>query len=267
MNKTYKNSKLPFFELTYNQDINGCVKSHIHDKLAIIALSKGEMKLQLKDKDVNLQEKFLAVVNPYEIHSASKQDTQSKGLYALYLDKDWVEVLQNELFEVKTYIPFLKNIINDTKLCQSFLILCKYLFEDDFNFNKEEKIIEFISELMINNCEKQTIELKNKNRFVDDIKNYIDKNYKKNLSLADISKQFLITPFHLIRIFKKELFLTPHQYILNKKINLAKELLSQNIAISEVAITTGFNDQSHLYKYFKQTFSISPKEYQKSLMN
>ena len=36
--------------------------------------------------------------------------------------------------------------------------------------------------------------------------------------------------------------------------------------ISEVALTLGFNDQSHLYKYFKQVFSISPKEYQKSLI-
>jgi AraC-like DNA-binding protein len=188
-------------------------------------------------------------------------------LYALYLDKNWIEILQNEIFEIKSYIPFIQNIIDDRKLYQSFLSLCEYLFTDDFCLNKEEKVIEFISELMIKNCEKKPTKLKHKNILVDDIKNYIDKNITLNLSLEEISKQFLITPFYLIRVFKKELFLTPHQYILNKRVNLAKELLSQNISISEVAFTTGFNDQSHLYKYFKQTFSISPKEYQKSFIN
>jgi AraC-like DNA-binding protein len=38
------------------------------------------------------------------------------------------------------------------------------------------------------------------------------------------------------------------------------------MSISEVALNVGFNDQSHLYKYFKQIFSISPKEYQDSLI-
>lgn len=235
--------------------------------MAIIALDVGKIKLHLKNHDVVLKEKFLAVVNPFEIHRASKQNTQSNGLYALYLDKNWIETLQYELFEIQTYIPFSKTIIDDKSLYHSFIVLCEELFEDNFSFNKEEKIIEFISELMNKNTNKQIIELQNKNILVDDIKDYIDKNIKENLSLDHIAKEFLITSFHLIRVFKKELFLTPHQYILNKKVNLAKELLSQDISISEVALTIGFNDQSHLYKYFKQTFSISPKEYQKSLIS
>ena len=184
------------------------------------------------------------------------------------MNKDWIKKIQNELFTTKSYIPFSQNIIDNTKLYNVFLSLCEELFEDNFSFEKEEKIIEFISELIMKNTDKKITELKSQNIFVDDIKCYIDKSYlDENLNLEDISKEFLISPFHLIRIFKKELLLTPYQYILNKKINLAKELLSQNISISEVALSTGFNDQSHLYKYFKQTFSISPKEYQNSLIN
>ena len=116
---------------------------------------------------------------------------------------------------------------------------------------------------MINNIGKTTIQPTN--ILTCEIKTFIDKNITHNLTLEDISKEFLISPFHLIRLFKKELNLTPYQYILNKKINLAKELLSKGTNIAEVAVLVGFNDQSHLYKYFKQVFSISPKEYQVSL--
>jgi len=264
INKTYKSDKLPFLELTFNKDINGCPKSHIHDKLTIIALKNGNIKLHLKNNELILQKRNIAVINPYQIHCASKMNENSNGLYSLYLDKDWIEELQNNLFGVCESILFVKNIIDDINIYNEFLILCKNLFSDTFSINKEEQIIQFISKLMMQNCDKLVIN--SKNILACDIKTYIDENINSNLSLEDISKQFLITPFHLIRIFKKELNLTPYQYILNQKINLAKELLSKNISISQVSLDTGFNDQSHLYKYFKQTFSISPKEYQKSLI-
>jgi len=222
------------------------------------------MTLHIKESEILLQEKELALINPYEIHSASKKDENSEGLYALYLDKDWIQKLQHELFDNKEYLLFPKVLIESSSIYSSFINLCKNLIENDFNIKKEEEIIEFISNLMIENYDKKS--LLSTNILFCDIKLYIDQNISLNLSLEDISNQFLITPFHLIRIFKKEFKLTPYQYILNQKVNLAKELLLQNISISEVAISAGFNDQSHLYKYFKQIFSYSPKEYQDSFI-
>lgn len=265
INTTYKNSKFPFLELTFNQEINGCPKSHIHDKLTIIALKNGNIKLHLKENELILKEKNISIVNPYQMHSSSKIDKNSYGLYALYLDKNWIEKLQYDLFKVNRYISFPANIIYDRKTYYEFISLCENLFLDDICIKKEEQIIQFISKQMIENCNQSLIQ--SKNILSCDIKNYIDRNISSNLTLEKISKQFLITPFHLIRIFQQELDLTPYQYILNHKVNLAKELLSKNMSISEVALSVGFNDQSHLYKYFKQIFSISPKEYQDSLTN
>jgi len=66
-------------------------------------------------------------------------------------------------------------------------------------------------------------------------------------------------------IFKKEFGLPIHSYILNKKVHLARKLISQNIPISQVAQTAGFFDQSHLNKSFKRVFQLTPKEYQKNI--
>jgi AraC-like DNA-binding protein len=65
-----------------------------------------------------------------------------------------------------------------------------------------------------------------------------------------------------LRVFKKEYSLPIHAYILNQKVHKAKELLSQNIPIVDVAIESGFFDQSHLTKSFKQVFQVTPKQYQ-----
>jgi len=227
-------------------------------------LVSGNISLHLKSGDVNLKEKSLAVINPFQIHSASQKDENSKGLYSLYIDKNWIEKLQYELFQNNEYFLFSEVLLDDKNIYLQFISLCKNIFDDYFCIKKEEDIIEFISKLMIKNYDKKLVI--SKNILFCDIKSYIDKNLSLNMSLEEISKQFLITSFQLIRIFKKELHLTPYQYILNQKVNLAKELLSKNLVISEVALNAGFNDQSHLYKYFKQIFSYSPKEYQDSLI-
>jgi len=65
-------------------------------------------------------------------------------------------------------------------------------------------------------------------------------------------------------VFKKEYGLSPHAYILNLKVNMAKDLLedrNNNKNLSEIALESGFYDQSHLNRNFKKSFAITPKNY------
>jgi len=236
----------------------------LHDKLTLVALENGSLNLNLKDKQFILQKNQLAIINPFEIHSAIKIDKNSSNLYSLYFNISWIVKLQQDIFNTEDYIPFKKPIIYDKKIYIKFINLCQSIFLDGFCIEKEEKIINFLSIIMMENSIKP-ISFSKPDNLAFDIKNYIDSNIDMNLTLEILSKEFLITPFHIIRIFKQEFGLTPYQYILNAKINLSKKLLSQNNSIADVALECGFNDQSHLYKYFKQVFSITPKEYQKSL--
>lgn len=66
---------------------------------------------------------------------------------------------------------------------------------------------------------------------------------------------------HILRVFKKEFGLPIHSYLLNKKVHLAK-----NMPISQVAVESGFFDQSHLIKSFKRVFQLTPKEYQQNIL-
>ena len=97
------------------------------------------------------------------------------------------------------------------------------------------------------------------------IKEYLKDNINEDILLEDISNDMNLSIVHILRIFKKEFGLPIHSYILNKKVHLAKKLISQNIPISQVAQTAGFFDQSHLNKSFKRVFQLTPKEYQKNI--
>ncbi|UQZ88641.1 XRE family transcriptional regulator [Deltaproteobacteria bacterium Smac51] len=71
--------------------------------------------------------------------------------------------------------------------------------------------------------------------------------------------------FHFIRLFRRDTGLTPHQYLLRRRVKLARALLSDRLSIADVALETGFYDQSHLDRYFKKVVGLSPRDYIKSL--
>ncbi len=91
-------------------------------------------------------------------------------------------------------------------------------------------------------------------------KNLLTNNLNEKISLTEISKQLGINKSHFIRIFKKRTGLTPHAYRNLKRIELAKELLKQNRPIRDIAYKTGFSDQSHLNRRFKQFTGFTPNQ-------
>jgi AraC-like DNA-binding protein len=262
--KPSKTKHFTFAEVTYNQTITGCPKSHMHDRLTLVALEKGEVRLYLAEEELILKENEIAIIYPYEIHSALVSQKENDGLYALYVDKSWIEKLQTELYGSKEYILFEKHIVSDKESYYALLDMMNILFEEDSFVSKEELLTEFMIGLIMKTS--LSVSDKEYKALFNEIKHYIDENIASILSLEEIAKEFLITRFHLIRLFKDELGMTPYQYILNTQLNRAKVLLAQHIPIAEVAQLCGFHDQSHLYKYFKQMFSITPKAYQKSLL-
>jgi len=61
INQIYISNSLPYIELHKNQNINGCPKSHLHDKLTFVALEKGNLKINLKNNQMILKEKQIAI--------------------------------------------------------------------------------------------------------------------------------------------------------------------------------------------------------------
>ena len=93
------------------------------------------------------------------------------------------------------------------------------------------------------------------------IKDYINEHLDQNLKLDDIAAIAQMSPYHFLRLFKQSTGVTPHQYILHCRISQAKCLLQQSeLTIAEIAVRTGFCDQSHLTRYFRRMVGVTPKQ-------
>ncbi|HEY9663648.1 MAG TPA: AraC family transcriptional regulator, partial [Allocoleopsis sp.] len=95
------------------------------------------------------------------------------------------------------------------------------------------------------------------------VTDYIHTHLHQELKLENIAAIAQISPYHFLRLFKQRLGITPHQYILQCRIERAKYLLQHSkLNIADIAIQSGFCDQSHLNRYFKRIVGVTPKQLQ-----
>lgn len=96
------------------------------------------------------------------------------------------------------------------------------------------------------------------------LKNYLDLHADDKLKLKTMAKLINKSPSQTIRIFKKEYGTTPYRYLLNKKNDLAKMILSNSaISIKETAFRLGFKDEYYFSNIFKQKTGYAPSIYRK----
>jgi AraC family transcriptional regulator len=88
---------------------------------------------------------------------------------------------------------------------------------------------------------------------------FIDASLGENLSLTKIAAVAHLSNYHFSRLFKRTMHIPVHQYVLQKRLDCGKDLLTRSgLTVTEVAARTGFADTSHFDRHFKLRFGISP---------
>lgn len=91
---------------------------------------------------------------------------------------------------------------------------------------------------------------------------YVEENLARNLTLAEISGVAHMSPFHFSRTFKISTGLSPHQYVIHRRVERARALLANTgLPLHEVARLCGFTDQSHLAKHFRRLVGTAPRSF------
>ena len=85
--------------------------------------------------------------------------------------------------------------------------------------------------------------------------------------IEEMAEDSQVSPYHMIRRFKKAFGLTPHEFQIQCKVRKAQRLLETTKSIPEVAYEAGFCDQSHLDRCFQKIVGMTPRQYQDALIN
>lgn len=101
------------------------------------------------------------------------------------------------------------------------------------------------------------------NNPISEVVEYIRLNLKENINLKNLSDKACMSTTSFYRFFKRELGMSPIEFVLNEKIKCAKKLLKNpTIQINEVCYLSGFEDANYFTRLFKKYEGITPKQYQ-----
>ncbi|AXX91048.1 AraC family transcriptional regulator [Malaciobacter molluscorum LMG 25693] len=254
--KIYIDKNLPFLELRYSfSDLS--YKEHFHhDIFSIGAVIRGKREYKNRDNLYEISKNDLAIVNPNVIHSCNCLQSHKSEYYMLYINKHWI----CDILNFKEYLDFKDELIHDDKLFNEFINVCETIFSNRLYLEKELKLIDFISKIYENYSEVKSSKIKN-NTKIDSLVKFLEENVKENITLEQLSKNFNLSKFYIIKLFKKEFGISVYSFFLNLKIELAKKLLKKDLTIVEVALECGFYDQSHFHRNFLKITASTPKEY------
>ena len=96
-------------------------------------------------------------------------------------------------------------------------------------------------------------------RRLDQVQEFIDANIERNIKIDELAEIACLSPYHFARTFKASTGRTPHQYVMEQKLGLAKELLAaDHLRLVEIALRAGFANQAHFSRAFKQATGMTP---------
>ena len=103
-------------------------------------------------------------------------------------------------------------------------------------------------------------------RVVRRVREHIDANIEQRIGVEALAKLANLSVCYFVRAFKRSVGLTPHDYLIHRRVERTKELLSgTDLSLSEIALAAGFADQSHCARRFRQHVGMSPRDYRWSI--
>jgi len=98
-------------------------------------------------------------------------------------------------------------------------------------------------------------------------KRFIDRHYDQELDLEYLSDIQSTSKYHLLRIFKKYYGMTPRQYLIDRRIQKAKEKLINGMTVTETCYDIGFKSLGSFSSLFKEKTGLSPSQFRKEQLS
>lgn len=160
--------------------------------------------------------------------------------------------------------------VHQEEITELYKILCRNSYPNVINKEVQRETLEELLFLILADSKRYNREAVNRNsnkiNYIEKACNYITRNYSKDLNLDIIADSLSLNKNYFIKLFKKELSVTPNQYILSTRLFYAKQMLAQTeLSVQNIALSCGFNTTSYFIKCFREKFGITPKEYKNAL--
>lgn len=253
--KVHKGESLVYdtYSFTQKRDSEFIIKPHSHDKYEFVYFYSGKGTICYGEEKFDFSARSYFLMEPQVIHSHYYSE-QSNCLIVWFEAKDKPDLTSTAESDTSITISSLCNRIRTE------------LEDKALNYDKMINALanEIILTLIRNRAGKEKEEV-NIDYLLRNTVAYIDEYFTTPLKIYDLASSCGYSADHYRVVFKKATGATPKEYIMEKRLNLAVDLLkNSDMPVHEIAYHCGFEYESQFSRYFKEKFGYSPKNARKS---
>lgn len=258
---------LPYISAVTGTIIQNEFPLHVHESLCLGMSIKGERIIRSDKLEITIHEGSLFLIPPKTAHSCTTGQNQNHSYKIIVIKPEFLNLVCAETSANKNENPcFAISQVDD--------IFLKELLEDFFSSLEEGKdelrLSEIAYEIAARLCMEHSFSKKyfhepvSGESSVKRAVEYLEKKWGQQILLETLGKEAGMSPYHLLRVFRRIMGLTPHAYLLQTRIKKAVEFLSKGMTPADVAAMTGFTDQSHFTKVFRRQVGVTPGLFQEN---
>ncbi len=238
--------------------------NHFHEHYVIGFIERGHRNLKVRGSCHITAPGDLLLFNPGENHACEAHDDQPLDYRCINIEAAVMAKAAREIFGTETQPVFQQAVVFHSELIADLRELHGMILRGEHGVQKEERFYFLLEQLLRDYAEageqQPAAELRAEVRAVCE---YLSKHATEQISLDMLGEIAGLSKYHLLRAFTKEMGITPYSYLETIRIDRAKTLLRQGVPSAEVALASGFSDQSHFTNVFKRFIGITPGQYRR----
>ncbi|KPX36361.1 AraC family transcriptional regulator [Pseudomonas ficuserectae] len=240
-----------------------CYAPHSHETFSIGAITAGQSTYLHEKSSQRVTAGTAVLMNPGDVHACNPINNQPWSYLMLYVDSHWLGDIQQDigLNAESGFQPLPYTHTSDPLLFGKLTALYQTLTDAKADtLQKHCTAVAFFT-LMLETFDAAPAPPLQLSPRVTRAAEYINDNFTRPIKLADICAAANLSASYLIRSFEQRYHLTPHAYLLNRRIQHAQTQLKSGKMIADVAQETGFADQAHFQREFKKHLAATPGQY------
>jgi AraC-like DNA-binding protein len=231
---------------------------HTHDQFGIGLIRAGAQKSMSGRGMVEAGAGMVITVNPGEVHDGLPIDEAGRSWTMLYFDPAALQATFDGLDRRGGEFEFHHPVVDSGDLSRRFDRLYRVMTDRGEGLLAAEEMVLLLMDWLVPSARATS------GQGVSEIgraRERIDDAPAETVSLSDLSDLCGLSRFQFLRSFARTTGLTPHAYMLQRRIDLARRLILLGRPLSEVAAESGFFDQSHMNRHFTRVLGATPGAY------
>lgn len=242
-------------------------KSHYHSQCEI-SYYNGENSVEylVGAKKYIMRRGDILYIPPLAVHSALTAELivhHSFDRYILWIWDDWLKDLFDGIPMIDLTMP-VQIVTRGTRwefLKGRFEEGCQAYERDDCQERIRSIAVQVVSLLACAAADNRDVGIRSAPGALQKAVAYIEKNYRSSLSIREVAENCYVSNSTLSRLFTQNLGISFYQYVTQKRLSAAEEMMKTGISLKEAAFQSGFSDYPSFYRAFRGHYGISPLEY------